>query len=93
MRSDGHSKPRRHLVNADTPPLPAEDHYSDQRLAYSVSQFSKVSDLSRSLLYQAIKLGELQSIKVRGRRLILAQDGKTWLLSFQHGRGPPVACE
>jgi hypothetical protein len=57
---------------------------SDGKLAYSVAEFSKLSDLSRSLLYEAIKLGELQSIKVRGRRLIIAEDGKTWLRSFRN---------
>jgi hypothetical protein len=64
---------------------PAEDRFSDGKLAYSVLEFGKASDLSRSLLYEAIKLGELQSIKVRGRRLILAEDGKTWLRSFRGG--------
>jgi hypothetical protein len=64
---------------------PADDRFSDNKLAYSVSEFSEASDLSRSLLYEAIKLGELQSIKVRGRRLILAEDGKAWLRSFRGG--------
>jgi len=83
MQSGGHSRTRGVLAGRGTSPLPAEDHNSDHKLAYSVPQFSKVSDLSRSLLYEAIKLGELQSIKVRGRRLILAEDGMNWLLSFR----------
>jgi hypothetical protein len=62
---------------------PAADRASDGKLAYSVLEFSKASDLSRSLLYEAIRLGDLQSIKVRGRRLILAEDGKAWLHSFR----------
>jgi hypothetical protein len=83
MRPVVHSRVRHLLAEGNTPPAPGEDHHSDHKLAYSVSQFSRVSDLSRSLLYEAIKRGELQSIKVRGRRLILAEDGKTWLLSFR----------
>jgi excisionase family DNA binding protein len=71
------------LAEGGIPPGPVGAHQSDGKLAYSVSEFSKVSGLSRSLLYEAIKLGELQSIKVRGRRLILAEDGKSWLLSFR----------
>jgi hypothetical protein len=71
------------LSRKDDPATPAEDRFSDHKLAYSVSEFSKASDLSRSLLYEAIKLGELQPIKVRGRRLILADDGKAWLRSFR----------
>jgi excisionase family DNA binding protein len=45
-----------------------------QKLAYSIAESAKVSGLSRSLLYEAIRLGELQSIKIRGRRLILIED-------------------
>jgi excisionase family DNA binding protein len=71
-------------AEASAAPAPAEWHHGDRKLAYSVPEFSKLSNLSRSLLYEAIRLGELQSIKVRGRRLILAEDGKTWLLSFRN---------
>ena len=71
------------LSRKDNPATIAEDRFSYDKLAYSVSEFSKASDLSRSLLYEAIRLGELQSIKVRGRRLILTEDGKAWLRSFR----------
>jgi hypothetical protein len=54
-----------------------------EKFAYSVSEFGKRTDLSRSLLYEAIRLGELQSIKIRGRRLILAEDGIAWLRSHR----------
>jgi hypothetical protein len=67
------------LSRTDNP----EHRFSGHKLAYSVSEFSEASDLSRSLLYEAIRLGELQSIKVRGRRLILVEDGKAWLRSFR----------
>jgi hypothetical protein len=73
------------LSTEDIPAAPEEDRSSDHKLAYSVSEFSKASDLSRSLLYEAIRLGELQSVKVRGRRLILVEDGKAWLRSFRGG--------
>jgi hypothetical protein len=93
MRPVVRSRVRHLKATSGTPGVPAKDHVGGGKLAYSVAQFAEASDLSRSLLYEAIKHGELQSIKVRGRRLILAEDGKTWLLSFQHGRGPPVGCE
>jgi hypothetical protein len=64
-------------------PTPDKPQQFSDRLAYSVSEFGEASGLSRSLIYEAIKLRELQSIKVRGRRLILAEDGKRWLLSFR----------
>lgn len=71
------------LSSKDNPATTTEDRFSDGKLAYSVREFGKASDLSRSLLYEAIRLGELQSIKVRGRRLILAEDGRAWLRSFR----------
>ncbi|MCF8475456.1 MAG: helix-turn-helix domain-containing protein [Pseudolabrys sp.] len=41
-----------------------------QRLACSVVEAAAVSNLSRSKLYELLRTGELQSIKVAGRRLI-----------------------
>ena len=70
-------------ADKENPAISAEDGSSDGKLAYSVSQFAEASNLSRSLLYDAIRFGKLQSIKVRGRRLILAEDGKAWLCSFR----------
>ena len=64
---------------------PAEDAELPEsgRIALSVVEFGKRTDLSRSLIYEAIKLGDLQSIKVRGRRLILVEDGISWLRSYR----------
>jgi hypothetical protein len=73
------------LSRKDNRNPPAEGRFSHGKLAYSVLEFGKASNLSRSLPYEAIKLGELQSIKVRGRRLILAEDGQAWLRSFRGG--------
>jgi excisionase family DNA binding protein len=52
-----------------------------QKLAYSIAEGAKASGLSRSLLYEAIRVGELQSIKIRGRRLILVEDLRIYLAS------------
>jgi len=60
-----------------------DDARPEGKLAFSVSEFGKRTDLSRSLLYEAIRLGELQSVKIRGRRLILAEDGIAWLRSHR----------
>jgi hypothetical protein len=62
---------------------PAEELPETGRIALSVAEFGKRTDLSRSLIYEAIKLGDLQSIKVRGRRLILVEDGISWLRSYR----------
>jgi excisionase family DNA binding protein len=53
------------------------------KIAYSIPQAAEASSLSRSLLYEAIRYGELQSIKVRGRRLLLVDDLKNWLTSHR----------
>jgi len=58
------------------------DNQTKKRLAYSIAEFAEESSLSRSLIYEAIRLGELKSVKVRSRRLIMAADGEAWLRSF-----------
>ena len=63
---------------ADHSSLPPEGKF-----AFSVAEFSSVSGLSRSFLYEVLRLGELKSVKVRGRRLILAEDGLAWLRSYR----------
>jgi len=84
MRPISHPAVRHALTATAISSAPGQANQLDGKLAYSVAEFSNLSDLSRSLLYEAIKLGELQSIKVRGRRLIIAEDGKTWLRSFRN---------
>jgi excisionase family DNA binding protein len=54
---------------------------SPAKLAYTVWEAQEVSGLSRSLLYEAMKAGELQFIKVRSRRLLLHEDLAAWLKS------------
>jgi excisionase family DNA binding protein len=48
-------------------------------LAYTIRQSCTVSGLSRSSVYEAIRIGELRAVK-RGRRtLILAADLRNWV--------------
>jgi hypothetical protein len=54
-------------------------------LAYSVNDFCRVSSLGRSFVYEALDVGNLRSIKIGKRRLILAQDARAFL------RGEPPA--
>lgn len=53
------------------------------KLAYKVPEFAELSGLGRTRIYGAIKSGELKSIKIGGRRLILAEDGKRFLESHR----------
>jgi excisionase family DNA binding protein len=54
-----------------------------QKLAFSIAEAAKSAALSRSLLYELIREGELKSFRVRGRRrrLIYVDDLRAWLLS------------
>ena len=63
-------------------PTEDEELFDTGTIALSVAEFGKRTGLSRSLIYEAIK-GDLQSIKVRGRRLILVEDGISWLRSHR----------
>ena len=62
-------KLRRALSNQDmkgrrTVPVP--------KLSWSLAEFEVASGLSRSLLYRLMAAGKLETVKVRGRRLIPA---------------------
>lgn len=51
-------------------PTTPESH----KLAYRIDEAVKASGLGRTFLYERIASGELKSIKVGGRRLILRED-------------------
>jgi excisionase family DNA binding protein len=55
------------------------DNSPREKLAYSIRGASQACGISRSKIYEAIKLGELQSLKIGSRRLILAKDLLEWI--------------
>jgi excisionase family DNA binding protein len=59
------------------------------KLAFSIAEAAASAGISRSLLYELIRDGEIKSFKVRGRRrrLIYAGDLQDWVLS-QRRPGP-----
>jgi hypothetical protein len=69
-----------------SPITPARASGKSSRLAFSVEEFSEATGLSRSFVYEAMKV-DLASIKIGNRRLILAEDGLTWLRAHR-GRTP-----
>lgn len=54
---------------------------TDTKLAYSINEAVKASSLARSTLYKHIAKGRLKTVRVGGRRLILAEA----LLAFISG--------
>lgn len=65
--------------------LPSEDGQRSladerrQKLSYTVQEFCVATGLGKTSIFEAIKVGELKSVYVAGRRLILREDGEAWL--------------
>jgi excisionase family DNA binding protein len=57
------------------PPAPAPDN----RLAYRVEEFAKMAGVSTPFVWVEIRKGNLQSLKVGRRRLILAKQAAEYL--------------
>ena len=51
------------------------------RIAYSVEEFAEACGISRDLVFDMIKDGDIKSLKAGGRRLIPASAVSTWLES------------
>jgi len=65
----------RHGIGGNSPPEPIEP------IVYSIDEAGKASRLSRTFLYAAIKTGDLKSLRIGARRLILRDDLLAWLQS------------
>jgi excisionase family DNA binding protein len=55
----------------------------DGKLAYSITEASKATDVGRTKLYQEIKEARLRTVKVGRRTLILVEDLRLWLDSLR----------
>jgi excisionase family DNA binding protein len=74
-------------VNVPAPRSPAE------RLAYSVDEAASLTGLSRDLLYDQMRSGNLRYIKIGRRRLITRQDLEQFLEITQGPDHPHQAAE
>jgi excisionase family DNA binding protein len=54
-------------------------------LAVGVGKATKICDLGRSTLYNAMKAGELGYVKVGARRLVLLDELRRWLSRQRQG--------
>ncbi len=57
----------------------------ETRLSYSVPAFCKLTSLSRTTVYEAIKAGRLRIAKVGSRTLILSEDAQAFLRGARDG--------
>jgi excisionase family DNA binding protein len=55
------------------------------RLAVSVGRATHMSGLGRTKIYEALGAGDLSSIKIGSRRLILVDDLRDWLARHRQG--------
>jgi excisionase family DNA binding protein len=49
------------------------------KLAYSVMEIVESTSLSRASVYKAIRVGDLRSVRIGARRIILHEDLQRWL--------------
>jgi hypothetical protein len=61
--------------------MPAKN-LSNVRLAYSIPRLAKLSDLSRSLIYEEINAGRLVARKAGRRTIVRRSDAFRWLRSL-----------
>ncbi|WP_414996099.1 helix-turn-helix domain-containing protein [Asticcacaulis sp.] len=56
-----------------------------EKIAYGIDEAVKASGLGRTFLYERIACGDLRSIKIGRRRLILHADLVAFLTNFNNG--------
>lgn len=52
---------------------------TEERLAYRPNSAARVADVSRDVIFKAIRAGDLRSFKVGGARLISADALRAWV--------------
>ena len=61
----------------------ASSRPSELELAVSPAEAARRSGLGRTTIYAALKAGDLKSIKIGARRLIMVDALKAWLTSHE----------
>ena len=56
---------------------------ADEALAVSPAVAARLAGLGRTTIYAALKTGELKSLKVGARRLILVETLRAWLARYE----------
>jgi excisionase family DNA binding protein len=58
-------------------------HNNAEPLAVGIPEVVRRSGLSRSLIYEALRTGDLKSLRVGARRLVMLDDLRAWLESHR----------
>ena len=61
------------------------DGSHDERYAVSPAEAARRAGLGRTTIYSALKDGQLKSLKIGARRLIMVDALKAWLISHEAG--------
>lgn len=59
----------------------------DERLAVSPAEAARLAGIGRTTLYQALGSGELRSLKIGKRRLIMVDALRDWLAAAEQEAG------
>ena len=61
----------------------SDANHLDDRIACSPAEAARRAGLGRTTIYAALKAGDLKSIKIGARRLIMVDALKAWLASHE----------
>lgn len=62
---------------------PVSNQHNDERYAIGPAEAAHRAGLGRTTIYAALTAGDLKSIKVGARRLIMVDELKRWLVSHE----------
>lgn len=62
---------------------PVSNQHNDERYAIGPAEAAHRAGLGRTTIYAALKDGDLKSIKIGARRLIMVDELRRWLASHQ----------
>lgn len=61
----------------------AQANFPVQKVTYSIDEFVALTGLGRTMVFEELKSGRLQSVKCGSRRLIPASEVDAWLKALR----------
>lgn len=62
---------------------PSEQQPPHERLSYRIADLPRITGIGRSTIYEAIAAGKLRAVKNGRATIVLSDDLKRWLASFE----------